>query len=175
MILKSLREKAIDKRIRRELQRESEERLASPGEISSLAIIIDYEKLADFRPLMKLASTLSVANEQVYIAGYVDKVHKSVNYLIPVFSESSVKTNGMVRSPQMQEFLSRKYDLLVSYYSDDNAILRLMTALTRASFKVGIAKDLSMFNDLTLLTGENDFEGFQTELVKYLTILSKQK
>lgn len=175
MILKSFKEKAIDKQIRRELQNKSERRAAVPGQIFSLAIIINYDKLADFRPLMKLAAALSVANEHVYILGHVEKVHKSVNYLIPVFSESSVKTNGLVRSVEVQDFLSRKYDLLINYYQDDNAVMRLMSVLTKAAFKVGISGELSEYNDLTILTEDTDFEGFGSELVKYLTILSKEK
>ena len=175
MILKSLKEKAIDKLIRRELQREHQRQFAGPGEITSLAIIINYDKLADFRPLMKLASALSVANDHVHILGHVEKVHKSVNYLIPVFSESSVKTNGLVKSVEVQDFLARNYDLLINYYTDENSVMKLMSVLAKASFKVGISQEMSAYNDLTVLTGETDFDGFQTELVKYLTILSKEK
>ncbi|THD68054.1 hypothetical protein E7Z59_10430 [Robertkochia marina] len=174
MILKSLKDKAIDKRIRRELQREGERYLSAPGDIRSLAIIIDYDKLADIRPLLQLATALNVANEKVFILGYVEKVHKSVNYLIPVFSEATVKGNGLVRSNEVQDFLSRNYDLLINYYGQATPVMKLMTVLTRASFKVGLSADLSDFNDLTLLTEPGDFENFRDELVKYLKILSNK-
>lgn len=173
MILKSLKEKAIDKIIRRELQRNAGEDASGKGRIESLAIIINYDRLTDFKPLMNLASALSVSDDQVYILGYVDKVHKKVNYLIPVFSEASIKTNGTVKSMEVQEFLGRKYDLLVNFYREPNSAMRLMSALTKASFKAGIAEDMSEMNDLTLLTEENDLKGFREELVKYLKILNK--
>lgn len=174
MILKSLKDKAIEKRIRRELQRESERHLSAPGVIRSLAIIIDYDKLADIRPLLQLATALDVTNDKVFILGYVEKVHKSVNYLIPVFSETTVKGSGLVRSAEVQDFLSKNYDLLINYYEEATPVMKLMTVLTRASFKVGLSGALSEFNDLTLLTEPGDFDKFRDELVKYLKILSNK-
>lgn len=174
MILKSFKEKAIDKIIQRELQGQKGGAGTGVEPINSLAVIINYDRLADFKPLLGLAADLSVAGEQVYILGYVEKIHKSVNYLIPVFSETSVKTNGLVKATEVQEFLGRRYDLLVNYYEDTHAVMKLMSVLTKASFKVGISEEMSAFNDLTVLTDATDFNGFRSELVKYLNILRKK-
>lgn len=174
MILKSLKEKAIDKIIRKELQLRADKGVKGAGRVSSLAIIINYDDLADYKPLLNLAAELSVPNDKVYILGYVEKIHKKVNYMIPVFSESSVRTNGEIKPDAVREFLARDYDLLVSFYKDANPVMRLMTVLSRASLKVGVCESLSGINDLTLLTGTTHFHEFQVELVKYLKILKRQ-
>ncbi|WP_224490754.1 DUF6913 domain-containing protein [Robertkochia flava] len=174
MILKSFKEKAIDKIIRRELQSQRNKGGATLGEVRSLALIINYDQLADFKPLLNLAADLSVSNDQVYILGYVEKIHKKVNYMIPVFSEASVKTSGEVKSGTVKDFLGREYDLLVNYYKDNNPVMQLMSVHTRAKLKVGVSEGLSAINDLTLLTGTENFNEFRQELVKYLKILNKQ-
>lgn len=173
MIFKSLKDKAIGKIIDREL-RKSDVSVANGNKgISTLAMIINYDKQADFKPLMNLASALGVDNDKVYILGYVEKEHKSVNYLIPVFSEGSVKANGALKSGAVQDFLGRDYDLLVNYYTDSDKIMHLMSVLTKASFKVGISEGNAEINDLTLMVEESDVTGFREELVKYLKILNK--
>ncbi|MBL7473678.1 DUF6913 domain-containing protein [Robertkochia sediminum] len=173
MIFRSLKEKAINKIIKKELGNAVVPGNTDKKGINTLAIIIDYDKLSDFKPLMNLASALGVDNNSVYILGHVEKVYKNVNYLIPVFASSSVKSNGTVRTPEAKEFLTRDYDLLVNYYSGAESVMHLVSVLTRASFKVGLGEANSGINDLTLMVGENDLEGFQKELVKYLRILNK--
>lgn len=173
MIFKSLKEKAIDNIIRKELGRSVVPERSTKKGMATLAIIINYDKLSDYKPLMNLASALGVDNDRVFILGFVEKVHKNVNYLIPVFSEDSVKTSGALRSGDVQDFLAREYDLLVNYYTDPSKVMHLMSVLTKASFKVGITGEDTEINDLTLIFEEGNIRGFQEELVKYLKILNK--
>jgi hypothetical protein len=71
------------------------------------------------------------------------------------------------------EFLTKEYDLLINYYTQDKLMMQLMTVKTKARIKVGfdeIDKDL---NDLILQTSLNDFTTFKTELKKYLTVMNE--
>ncbi|TRZ41071.1 DUF6913 domain-containing protein [Robertkochia solimangrovi] len=172
MILKSLKEKSVYKIIEEE---SGKKRTSSQGEgkFRSLAIIINYDKLVDYRPLLNLANALDIPNESVHMLGYVEKAVKNVNYLIPVFSPKSIGVKGKVKDDALEDFLKKDYDLLVNYYSDPVIEMMLVSALTRSDFKVGISDEHAILNDLILKVGEGNFRDFQEELIKYLKILKK--
>ncbi|WP_224482623.1 DUF6913 domain-containing protein [Robertkochia aurantiaca] len=174
MIFNSLREKSIKKIIDRHLgERETLVKQGKEG-IRSLAVIINYDELVDYRPLMNLAAALGVNNEEVYILGYVDKVHRGVNYMIPVFSRGDIGQRGKLKSFVLNDFLQREYDLQINYFTDQAAVeMLLVAALCKADFKAGISGEVEELNDLVLHLPEGDFSGFQNELIRYLKILKK--
>lgn len=173
MLLRSFKEKAVNSLIEKAGRERAEKSAGDGGKIRSLALVIDYEKQADLRPLLKLAEVLGVENDRVYILGYVQKKHKKVNYLIPVFAENSVSTRGKIKDADLEDFLNRSYDLAVHYHTLTDTSVRLVSALIKASLKAGIHEEAASTNDLTILTDEGDHQGFREELIKYLRILNK--
>ncbi|QLE02398.1 hypothetical protein HX109_12830 [Galbibacter sp. BG1] len=172
MIFKGLKEKSIKKAIQSALVKP---KTGNQGNdvIRSLAIVINYDKLVDYKPLLDIAKAINVDNENVFIVGYVEKVYKNVNYLIPVFSDVSFGMKGALKTSEMEEFLRREYDIVINYYSEDNIYLQLVSSLVKSNLKVGINNDEAGINDLVLKVNEKDFSQFTKELVKYLTILKK--
>jgi hypothetical protein len=69
--------------------------------------------------------------------------------------------------------LTKEYDLLVNYYTQDVLILKLMTVKTKARIKVGFAEIDPELNDLILQTQLQDFNTFKTELAKYLKVMNE--
>ncbi|WP_335964354.1 hypothetical protein [Galbibacter sp. PAP.153] len=172
MIFKGLKEKSIRKTIQKALSKPMGSDKGD-GVLHSLAIIIDYDKLVDYKPLLNIAKAINISNENIFILGYVDKMYKNVNYLIPVFSDSSIGMNGKIKTDELGSFLKREYDIVINYFTEPNIYLELVSVLSKSSLKVGISEESEAINNLVLKVNEKDFSQFNSELVKYLTILKR--
>jgi len=172
MIFKGLKEKSIKKAIQKSVLNQVQS-AGDTGAVRSLAIVINYDKLVDYKPLMDIAKAINISNEDVYIIGYVNKFYKNVNYLIPVFTDNSFGMKGKIKSEEVNEFLKRDYDIVINYYTEPNIYLTLVSALIKSELKVGITSEGEAINNLVLKTDEKDFSQFNNELVKYLSILKK--
>ncbi|HLT41559.1 MAG TPA: hypothetical protein VKZ95_02555 [Sphingobacteriaceae bacterium] len=172
MIFKGLKENSIKKAIKA-----SSLKLASyvgdGGAVRSLAIIINYDTLVDYKPLMDIAKAIHISNENIFIAGYVEKVYKNVNYMIPVFSKKSFGVNGKIQQEDIKAFLDRPYDIAINYYSKPNLFLEYVSTLCKSELKVGITEESKNVNNLVLKVNEKDYGQFSKELVKYLQILKR--
>ncbi|MEL4308758.1 DUF6913 domain-containing protein [Joostella sp. CR20] len=172
MIFKGLKEKSIKKAIRKTLSNKSVV-ATNATNTRSLAIVINYEKLVDYKPLLDIAKAINISASDVYIIGYVNKIYKNGSYLIPVFTDSSFGMKGKVKNEEVAEFLKRDYDIVINYYTEPNIYLELVSTLCKSEFKVGLTTEGEANNNLVLKTDEKDFSQFKNELVKYLSILKK--
>ena len=66
-----------------------------------------------------------------------------------------------------------KYDVLISYYRIDNIDLNLVTAKSKANFKIGISNFDQRLNDFIIDVGAKHIDVFRNELEKYLKGLNK--
>lgn len=172
MIFKGLKENSIKKAIKASVLKPASY-AGNGGAVRSLAIIINYDTLVDYKPLMDIAKAIHISNENIFIAGYVDKVYKNVNYMIPVFSKNSFGINGKIKQEDLQTFLDRPYDIVINYYNQPNLFLEYVSTLCKSELKVGITEDKNSVNNLVLKVNEKDYDQFSKELVKYLNILKR--
>lgn len=173
MLLKGLKENSIRKIIKKEQLRASEGLNSQEGPLKRVAILINYDKLQDYRPLMNLGQSLQLGNDEVHILGYVERLYKNVNYFIPVFSRDAVNSRGVIKEESVKTFLQRSYDLLVCYHSAPTAEAMLISSRIKAPLKVGIVEEQQEICDLILKVPEGDFSVFSEELLKYLKILKR--
>lgn len=172
MIFKGLKENSIKKAIKASGLK-SEGYDDGSGAVRSLAIIINYDTLVDYKPLMDIAKAIRINNDNIFIAGYVEKVYKNVNYMIPVFSKNSFGINGKIKQDDLQTFLDRPYDIAINYYSKPNLYLEYVSTLCKSDLKVGVTEGSEHLNNLVLKVNEKDYDQFSSELVKYLKILKR--
>jgi hypothetical protein len=172
MIFKGLKENSIKKAIKASSLKPNSYN-GQAGAVRSLAIIINYDTLVDYKPLMDIAKAIHINNENIFIAGYVEKVYKNVNYMIPVFSKNSFGINGKIKQEDLQGFLDRTYDIVINYYSEPNLFLEYVSTLCKSELKVGITENSKSVSNLVLKVNEKDYDQFSNELVKYLNILKR--
>lgn len=79
---------------------------------------------------------------------------------------------GKISNIELEEFINAKFDVLISYYKKDRYELNVVTALSKANFKVGIADHDERLNDFIVKIEPNQIETFKTELIKYFTVLN---
>lgn len=160
------------KYLRQELKNSPEAIERTQG-IRSVAVIVDMDKFDKTEIFYEFIEEFKLRPNAVKIIGYKNYYDKNSPYATPVFSDKDLGWNGAIENSYVLEFLSREYDLLVNYYTEDNLLLHLMTVKTRARINVGFAEIDKSYNDLIMETSMADFKTFKKELRKYLKVLNE--
>lgn len=143
--------------------------------IVSLGIIVNVDETDDLELLKSLATTLGVRPNKLKIIAFTsDK--KGVTYSWDVcFNPKDFGWKGSIKNIELQSFIETDFDALISYYTSDVLELKLITAKSKAKFKIGILQSEARLNDLIINTKLKEFDVFRTEVYKYLKIFNKIK
>lgn len=141
--------------------------------ITKVGVIVDLDTFQNSDLFYQFIDIFKLRPNAVKIMGYRGYYDKNSPYSTPVFSEKDLGWGGAVENSYALEFLTKEYDLLVNYYTQDALILKLMTVKTKARIKVGFAEIDPELNDLILQSKLQDFNTFKTELAKYLKVMNE--
>jgi len=173
MILKSLREKSNQKYINKQLI--SRRSSISDQKIETLAVILNSAEFVDFEVFRELARELKVHPNKIKIIAYTED-HKEVAVSREMlFSAKEIGWRAKIKSPELNDFLNKDFDALLCFYNEEKVELNLVTAMSKANFKIGISGQDERLFDFIIKTKSNDFGVFKNELIKYLNILNKLK
>ena len=173
MILKGLKEKSIKKNLNLILKTRVVD--SSNNKIETLGILLNADETNDFETLKTIAETLNVRPNKLKIIAFTTS-RKEVTYSWNVcFNQKDFNWKGKINNVELQSFLDTKFDILISYYSEDVLELKYLTAASNAKFKVGIFQNDKRINDLIIKTDFKNIKAFKTELLKYVTVLNKIK
>jgi len=160
--------------LKEELQKPFAEVVRTKG-ITSIACLVDLDQFENANLFYEFVEDFSLRPNAVKIIGYKSYYDKNSPYATPVFSDKDLGWNGAIENSYVLEFLSREYDMLVNYYTEENLLLQLMSVKTRARVRVGFKEVDARYNDLILDTSMKDFKTFKQELKKYLKVLNEIK
>lgn len=141
--------------------------------ITSIACLVDLDKFEDANLFYEFVEDFGLRPNAVKIIGYKSYYDKNSPYSTPIFSDKDLGWKGDIENSYVLEFLSREYDMLVNYYTDENLLLHIMSVKTRARVRVGFKEVDPKYNDLILDTPIKDFKIFKQELKKYLKVLNE--
>jgi hypothetical protein len=145
------------------------------SKIVSLGIIVNVDETDDLEILKSLATTLRVRPNKLKIIAFTSN-KKDVTYSWDVcFNPKDFGWKGTIKNIELQSFLDTDFDALISYYTLDILELKLLTAKSKAKFKIGILQSEKRLNDLIINTKLKDFDVFRNEVYKYLKIFNKIK
>ncbi|MBP0905178.1 DUF6913 domain-containing protein [Mariniflexile gromovii] len=173
MILKGFKEKSIKKHINKLL---SERYVNVSGkQVESLGIIFNLDELDNFEQFNTLASCLKVKPNKLKVIAFSSNKKETLKSWDVCFNPDDFGWKGAIKNSELQTFLDTKFDVLISYYEADITELKLLTAKSKAEFKVGLLQTDERINDLIVKTNLKEFNVFKDEVFKYLTILKKIK
>jgi len=96
------------------------------------------------------------------------------NLLGKFLTENGFETALAKDTEEAKLFLNaQKFDLLISYYDVEKAILLTITHNSKAQFKVGFSSVDKRLNHLMINTNAENYKVFTHELFRYLKILNK--
>ena len=78
-----------------------------------------------------------------------------------------------INNLEVNDFINEKFNLLISYYDVEKAILLKITHDSKSLFKVGFSSIDKKLNHLMINTNAENHTVFVHELFRYLKILNK--
>jgi len=171
MILKGFKEKSNKKYLNKLL--ENRQVTLSNDKVVSLGVVLNIDEIDDFEIFRELAEYLKLRPNKLKIIAYSSIKKEHLLSWDECFSPKDFGWRGAIKNTELENFLNTKYDVLISYYEKEILELKLITAKSKAKFKIGILQSDERVNDLIIKTNLKQFDLFKKEVFKYLTILKK--
>ncbi|WP_053977581.1 DUF6913 domain-containing protein [Mangrovimonas xylaniphaga] len=172
MILKAFKEKSYQNYINKLLNSRSIE--AGNKKIDSVGVILNLNEFTDFENFQRFFDDLGVKQNRLKIIAFVadEKLAPETLWGVNV-TPKDFGWKGAIKNGDLKAFLDTDFDALISYYKEDRMELNIITAQSKARFKVGLSGIDDRLYDLILDVHPKEFSLFKRELHKYLTVLNK--
>ena len=147
--------------------------ISSTVPIQKVGVLVDESYFLEKEALVKELIANGISGNNIKIIVYRDKLKKNEVYSQPTFSVKHLNWKGEIIDPTVNDFINDKFDLLISYYDVEKAILLNITHNSKALFKVGFSAIDKRLNHLIINTNAENYKVFVHELFRYLKILNK--
>lgn len=141
--------------------------------IKTVGLVVDESYFSETKALLKSLPSYGILESDIEVLIYNDKLKKNKEQNFPVCSVSDLRWNATIDSSIVNDFIAKEFDLLISYYDVEKAVLLLVTHQSKAKFKVGFAAVDKRLNDLMINTNAENHTVFTLEIFRYLKILNK--
>ena len=145
----------------------------SEKKIRSVGVILSLEEFKDYDKIKKIFTDFGINENRIKFITYISNKDFQLNHWDDYFNPEDFGWSGNITNIALNEFIDFKYDVLISYYRLDNTDLNLVTAKSKANFKIGISNFDQRLNDFIIDIGTGHINVFRNELEKYLRGLNK--
>ncbi len=171
MIFKAFKEKSNQKHINKILN--SRTVAIHKRKIESFGVVLNFNEYVDFESFRVFFKELGLLPPKSKIIAYVNEENKTETLWDTKFDQKDFGWNGTIKNIELQSFIDTEFDALISFHQQDSVQLNLITALSKANFKIGISNSDQRLYDLILDIEPKNFKLFKSELKKYLIVLNK--
>jgi len=166
MFLNYIKEFFVKKSLKNNLSNENDKVFSR--NVQTIGLLIDESNFDHSEALIKELTLHGIASENIITAVFTDNFKEKETYLRPTFGKKHISWNGEIAEDFLNEFVNLEFDVLLSYYDDENIFLMLITNKSKAKFKVGFSKIDSRLNRLMINTELQNYKLFISELFRYL-------
>ncbi|UUW07358.1 hypothetical protein NLG42_14715 [Flavobacterium plurextorum] len=166
MFLNYIKEFFVKKSLKNNLNNLKNEVFTS--NVQTIGLLVDESKFQYSKELIKELTLYGIASENIKIVAYRDKFKVKETYSVPTFGKNHINWKGEITENFLNEFIETEFDLLISYYEIEKAILMIITNSSKARFKVGFASVDNRLNRWMIKTEIENYKLFIKELFKYL-------
>jgi len=171
MFLNYIKEFGVKKILKNNLQNVKSNSFS--GKIKTVGVIIDQRHFSETNAFIKELIANGILEDNIEVIVYREALKKSTNNVRATFSSKHLKWNAEIDNPAVNDFIDKEFDLLISYYDVEKAILLIATHNSKAHFKVGFSAIDKRLNNLMINTNAENYKVFTHELFRYLKILNK--
>lgn len=141
--------------------------------IQSVGIIFDYNNFQDYDFFKLIFTDLGLNINRLRFIAMIDSNKDQPNSWDAFYSKENFDWLGHCKNAEVNEFVNFPFDLLLSYYKPNCYELNIVTAMSKANFKVGLSTEDERLHDLILEIEPKNTSTFKIELIKYLKTLNK--
>ena len=143
--------------------------------IETVGIILNLDEYKNYDEIREIFKGLGIHENKIKFITYMSENGTKLNRWDSYFESKDFGWNGVIKNLDFIEFIDTDFDILISYYRNDNLELNFATVCSKAKFKIGISKINQNINDFTIDISTNFIEIFAKELRKYLLGLNMIK
>jgi hypothetical protein len=141
--------------------------------IESVGVILNLEEYNDYDSIRNIFTSLGIKENKIKFVAFVSDKDETLTSWDSYFTPSDFGWNGNISNFDINEFIDTQFDALVSYYNKDLFELNLVTAKSKANFKIGISNKDQRLHDFIINIKSEFIDVFQFEIQKYLKGLGK--
>jgi hypothetical protein len=166
MFLNYIKEFFVKKSLKNNLHNVKNEVFTS--NIQTIGLLVDEGNFNHSEDIIKELVSQGIAPKNIKIVVYRSKLNEKETYSLPTFGNKDISWNGVITADFLNEFTETEFDLLISYYTIETAVLMMITSKSKAKFKVGFASVDKNLNRWMIDTAIENYKLFVHELFKYL-------
>jgi hypothetical protein len=141
--------------------------------VQTVGLLVDASHFLEKKALIQELIANGIVRENIKVIVYNDKFNEKGAQATPAFGIKDLNWKGEIIDPIVADFIKEKFDLLISYYDEEKAVLMLITNNSKAKFKVGFSAIDKRLNHLMIAAHVANYKIFTHELFRYLKILNK--
>ena len=141
--------------------------------IKTIGVLIDGIHFSDKDKFIDEFKKFATGQFKLNLLVYRKQPKKDENIDYAYFTRKDITFVGSFSKGEIENFVTFPFDLLVNYYDISNADLELITAQSKAKFKVGFASVNKELNHFFIATFVEKYVDFTKILIDYLKILKK--
>jgi hypothetical protein len=104
---------------------------------SEIGILFDASDPDQVSLINQFADSLNKEKKKTVLLGYYDQPKKAINFNFSYFNRKNLNWHLEPRGDVVNEFISKKFDILINAYTAENLALEYVSALSKASFRMG--------------------------------------
>jgi hypothetical protein len=143
------------------------------AKVSSIGVVFDYDLYHNYEFFRELINELGIMKNKTRFIALIGEEKNRPNSWDSFYSLDNFDWLGRPSNIEIDDFVDQPFDLLISYYSTNKLELNLVTALSKANFKIGINSEDTRLHDLIIEVKPSKIDVFKVELIKYLTQLNR--
>ncbi|SDR82685.1 DUF6913 domain-containing protein [Winogradskyella sediminis] len=171
MILKAFKEKSNRKYVNNLLA--TRQPIVNNNKVKTIAVLLNTGEFHEFEVFRVYFKELNLTSPKHKIVAFTGDDKLEHNKWNTHFSPKDFGWKGAIKNPDLQAFIDEPYDMLICFFKNDELPLNVITAASKANFKVGISRFDERLYDLIIDVELKDINIFKQELKKYLNILNK--
>jgi hypothetical protein len=141
--------------------------------IQTVGLLVDASRFSEKEAFIQELTANGIPEENIKVIVYKDRFKlNEVNSQLG-FSDKNLNWNGEITNPNVNDFINEKFDLLISFYDVEKAILMLVNHNSKAAFKVGFSSIDKRLNHLMIDTNVQNYKVFTAELFRYLKLFKQ--
>jgi hypothetical protein len=141
--------------------------------MQTVGLLIDASHFSEKEAFIQELTANGIPEENIKVIVYKDRFKlNEVNSQLG-FSDKNLNWNGEITNSNVNDFINEKFDLLISFYDVEKAILMLITHNSKAAFKVGFSSIDKRLNHLMIDTNVQNYKVFTAELFRYLKLFKQ--
>lgn len=169
MILNRLKEKSNQKSVNKWLAKR--QNIINNDKIETVAVLLNEEEFDDFELFREHFRSFNFSKFK--IIGFTTNTKLEANKLEAFFNPNDFNWQGKIKNEHLKLFTDTAFDVLICFYKKETSYLNVITAMSKANFKIGLSNHDERLYDLIIDVNTNQIQTFKEEFQKYLNILNK--